>query len=244
MNEPAKHVLDGADFGPRGQDGTLDHEHGQSQYARRDQLGHCPRAPGIFGYDEVDRLLPHQRQIACDAKRSAVDHDVMIGQSDRPIGLIDETQQIAMLRLRGECIDMHAAERKHHAPTRSSQRSDGRVDIADALPCVAVLRRPGRPCDSKMRDTGLRRRRKRMAAHLRGEGMRGIDQMGYSVSTKIAHEAIDATKPADPHGHRLQLRVRDAAGIAEHGRDTASRKSGRECTGFGRAAKDQDGRHG
>lgn len=244
MTPPAQHAGDIVDLGPRGKDGTVDHDHWQSQCPRRDQLGLGARAPGILAHHEVDRLLAHQRQVTLNGEGPTIDHDMVIGQADRTIGPIDEAQQIAMLRLRGERLDMHPPQRQHDSAWWPRQRGDRRVDIADTVPSVAVQRNPGRPRKGNMLDARLSRRGDGVAAHLRRERMRRVDQMRDARFTKIGRKTIDAAEPADPHGHGLWLGVRDATGIAEHRRQAAVRQRGGECAGFGRTAENEDGRHG
>jgi hypothetical protein len=94
------------------------------------------------------------------------------------------------------------------------------------------------------RDPGLRRGGGRMPAHLRGEGMGRIDQMGDAVVANIAHQPVDPAEPADPGRDRLRFGVGHPAGIAQHRRIAARGEQRRERARFGRAAEDEDGRHG
>ena len=191
-----------------------------------------------------DSVRLHQSLVARRVERAALDDQVVVGQARRMVGRIDEPEQIVVLRLGGKGIDVHSPERQQDAARAPGERGDRGVDVGDVRPVIARDWRPGGAGQRDMRYADAGCCGDRVRVHLRGEGMRGIDQMRDVAIGQIVGEAVDPAKSTDAHRNGLGARLGDAAGIAERGRVAAEGQLRRERAGLRRAAEDQDVRHG
>lgn len=244
MTQPAQDGMGAVDFIARWQHGAVDQDDRQVERAGGEQLGLRAGAAGIFAEDKLDAMRLHQGAVAFHVEGATIDDQAVIGQHGRRGGRIDEAQQIMMLGLRGKGIDMHPAQREHDAAWRPSQGSDGPGNVRHMGPAVARLRAPCRASQRDQRHGGDARGLHRVGAHLRGEGVRGVDQMGDAMVAQMAGQPLHPAKAADPHRHRLRAGMVGAPGIAERrGHIRVGQQTG-ERAGLARAAQQQDVGHG
>ena len=244
MKNPVQHRFGFVYLAPFGQCGAINHQHGQAQFARRDQLGLRSNAACILADDQVDAMLLHQRAITRDGERAAIHHQTVPRQRRRHIGRIDKAQQVVMLGMDGKSRGMHSTQGQKDAPRRSIDGGNGLIHIGDMGPLVALLRGPRGAGQGDMGDVGLFCRRDSVGAHLGGKGVGGVDQMGDARITDETDQAVNTAKSADPHRHWLGARMLRAAGIAERGLHTRVGQQSGQSACFGRAAQNEDVVHG
>ncbi len=244
MIDPAQYGVDLVELEARRHGRALDHRHRQAQHPRRVKLGVGAVAPGILADDELYAMITHQRRIPLDREGAPIDDQIMVRQVWTRIGLLDEAQQITMLRLGSECGDMHPAEREHHALRRPVERGDRGFDGGHDRPSIAFDGPPGRPAKRDERDAGDPRRGDRIRADLRGEGMRRVDEVRDPLVAQIGREPVRTAEPAYPNRNRLRAGPCSAARIAQRrGEFTIGDRRGQR-RGLRRAAEDKDVRHG
>lgn len=244
MTQPAQDGQRAMDFIAGRQDGAIDHDHRQVESAGDQQLGLRAGATGIFAQDKVDAMRLHQGAVAFHVEGATIDDQAVMGQHGRRGGRIDEAQQIMMLGLCGKGIDMQSAQRQHDPAWRSGKGSDGPGNVRHMGPAVARLRAPCRASQRDQRHGGDARGLHRVGAHLRGEGVRGIDQMGDAMVAQMAGQPLHPAKAADPDRHRLRAGMVGAPGIAERRGNIRFGQQAGERAGLARAAQQQDVGHG
>lgn len=244
MTQPAQQRIGVVKLEPVGDHRPLDHDHGQAQSACRDQFGLGTGATRVFANDDIDRMALQQAKVALDGKWSAIDDKVVMRQGGGALGRIDEAQQVAVLRLRGEGLDVHASERQHDAALRPRQGFNGAAYVGDRDPVVIQGRLPGRAAERGHGHAGLPGGLDGVAAHRCGKRMGRIDQVGDAMIAQIGGEAGNAAEAADAHAHGLGARLVGAPGIAERRRDPCVGQASGQGAGFGSTAQEKDVRHG
>ena len=244
MIDPAQHRGDVVHVDPIGQRRPIDHDDRQPQVARGNQFSLRTDAARILAYEQVDTFRLQQRAVGLFCERTAINDEPVVGQRDGVVGVIDETQQIMMLGLRGERGNVHPPQRQHDAARLAGQRRHCAGDVGYAVPPVALPDCPTGPGQRDVRDARLPCGGDGVGAHLRSEGVRRVDQMSDAHVPEVGGEPWDAAETADAHRNRLHLGHLHATGIAERRADATFRQRGRQRARFGRTAEDQDVRHG
>lgn len=244
MTQPVDHRLDGMKLAARWQGRSRDHDDGQAEFACRHQLGARAIAAGILGNDDLDGMFVQKRPVRFDRERSAIDDDAVTRQGRRRLRLVDEAQQIMVLRLRGEGGEVLTPERQHHASGGTGKGSHRFIDIRYIAPVVARFARPWRARQGDKRYAGLIRGFAGIGAHRGGEGMGRIDQMRDSVRLQKMGEPFRPAETADAHRDGLGAGICDPSGIAQHRRHAGIGERGGESTGLARAAENEDVGHG
>ncbi len=242
--KPVQNLVNAVHLGPVGKGRAINHQDGQSKGAGGAQLGIGTTASRILRHDQIDAMGAHQRVIARHRKRPAINDHMVVGQRGRDLGRIDETQQIAVLRLRGERVQMHSADCQHHAARRPIQRGDGGRNVRHTLPVVARLRPPCQPGQGDKRDICYGAGGNRVGAHLHGERMSCVHYMRDSFARQMFGQTFHPAKAAYMHRYRLRLWPRHPACIAERRGKSRGGQALCQLTGLGRATKDKDFWHG
>lgn len=244
MSQPVQHRINTVNLTAWRQFGTLDHQHRQPHLASCRQLGHGALTTGVLADQTLDAVLTQQVEISLQAEGAAVDGDGVMGQRGRRFGSVDQTQQVVVLGLSREGGEMHAADRQQYSLGRTGERIDGGFNAGDSLPAVARHRLPGGTSQSDELDIAVCRGLHGMAAHLCGEGMGGIHQVGDAVLRQPGPQPFDAAEAANAGGQWLGLWCGDSPGIAEHGGNRATGEGRGQGAGFAGASQNQDVVHG
>ena len=244
MIEPAEHRADRMHLVARRQCGAVDHDDGQVETARGDQLGLRARAAGILADDRLDRVGLQEAGVAVRIERPAIDDERMVRQRWRGARHVDEAQEIMVPGPRGKGRDVHPAEREHHPPRGPGKRGDRGLDVSDSVPAIAGGRHPRWAGERDERHARAARGGDRVRAHRRRERVGRIDQMGDDLRPHMTFEPFDTAEAADTDRHRLRLGVRNAAGVAQRRPLAAPGERPGQRAGFGGAAEDQDVAHG
>lgn len=234
MTKPAHHLIHLPRDVSSGQQRAFDHHDRQAKLARGVKLGPRAAAPGILGNDMADAVLAQQGEITGQIKRPARNHRLRIRQ--RQIARwIDKAQQVVMLGPGGKIGEILLADGQKHPRRRLRQGRDSARDIRNGAPVIAVT---AYPSGSLKRQQGQARRatgRNRVPAHLRGKGMRGINDMGDILGTQIGAETRHAAKTAYAGWQGLSHRGQCAPGIGEDRVNALRRKAAGKGRGFGRS---------
>jgi len=225
------------------QDRAVDHQHGQAEVAGRLKLRDRTSAAGILADDQVDSVALHQQAIRFGAERATVDDHRMVGQRWGFCWGIDKAQHVVMLGLGGKLCEMHAANGQHDAAWRPGQSGDGGIHIWYRLPSVALARLPRRARQSEKRNPGFAGCHHRIGAHLRGERVCGIHDMGDLMVAQVGYKPRHAAKPTDTDRDRLCFWVIDAAHVGQGRGNSGLCEGAGQGAGFGRAAKNEDVGH-
>ena len=147
----------------------------------------------------------------------------MFGRASDAFGQVDQADDVGVLRRGLQLGEGEAADPAENLPGRGANRLDSGGHIRRERPIVAGLRLPGGSFDGEQRRAGGRSRFDGVAAHLRGEGMRGIHQHIDALVAQIADEPFDAAEAAASGRDRLGARRGRPAGEGERGIETAVR---------------------
>lgn len=244
MSEPPHDLIDATRHVALGQLRPVDHDDRQSQDARRCELGARSLAAGVLGDDERDRVLAQQRQIDFEREGPSSQHGLRIGQGQRLSRRIDQPQQVVVMRAGCKCGQALPADREKDAGWGWGQRSHGGGDVARMPPVIAGHGRPRRALERDVAHARLGTGQDGVAAHLRREGMRGVDQVSDAFGREISDESRDAAKASDPCLDRLRSGPGRAAGIGVHRRDACSRDGPGELVRLRRPSQQEDALHG
>lgn len=244
MTQPDQYIFRAIAFGPARNGGAVDHQDRQAQIPCGDQLGLCALPASVLAHHQIDGVRLHQCAVACGGEWPAINDQCVMGQAGWLIWRIDKAQQIMMLRLGRKGCDMHPAQRQHDAAGRACQRGDRTVDAGNAGPAVSGDRLPRPAGQRHMRHSGQAGRLHGMAAHRCGKGVGRVHQMSHAVVAQIIGQPGHTAEPADTHRHRLSPRIFRPSGIAERGHNALRREQSGQSAGLGRAAQQEDIRHG
>ncbi len=243
MIEPAENLFNRCSFLPRRESRSVDQENRQAKVPRGSQLCLGPRAAGILGHDQFDPVFLHEGDVALSSEGAAIHDDRMIGQGRRGLWRVHQPQDVVMLRLGGECGQMHPAKRQQNPARRAGQCGDGRRNVGRRVPVIACLRPPRRARQGDQRYAYGLGGGNGIPAHLRGKGMGGIHQMRDGIVPQVGGKAIDTAEPARPGWNGLRLGTFHPPGVGK-GRALATfRKRAGKGACFGRATKDEDVSH-
>ncbi len=211
--------------------------------ARGIQLGARARAARILGDDHLDAVFAQQGQFARRREGAAIHDQMMVGPGRRRGG-IDEAQQVEMLRGLGKVADGLAAKCQEHARRVGAERSDRLFGIRHADPAITGAFHPFGSGQREQRHARPLRRRNRIGADPRGEGVGRVDQMRHAFALQVIGQPLDPAEPADAYRDRLGAGVLGAARIAQHRAYPALRQRGGQRARLGRAAEQKDMAHG
>lgn len=240
MTKPVHHALNRRTDRTRRDCRPVDHHDGQAQQMGR--VNFCPRPTStrILGHDPFHAMFAHQFNITFQPEGSAINDNFGLGQWQRPLGWIDQSQQIVVLRGQGKLGQMLSSDGQKNPGRRLGQGGGGGGDVGHAGP-VAL---PRRPFQRHKRNPGQGCRLNRIAAHPGGKGVGGINDMADGFGAQIVGQPCHPAKPANPLGQGLRHGCRRATGIGKHRIDPSRSQCAGQQTGLGRAAQKQDACHG
>ena len=198
MSKPRQDFLDAFDLWPIGQGGAFDHDDGKPKLARSIDLGTSAGAAGIASDQIFDAAPAHQFAVVFKCERAARDDELGLGQRQRTVGCIDESQRIGMLRFGRKGREMLPADREKDARAFFRQSSDRCIDIGDFNPMVAGCASPRRALQRNQRNVRRGAGFDRVPAHLGGKRMRRIDHVRDALLANEIRKSRRAAKAADP----------------------------------------------
>lgn len=242
MSQPVQNLRHACEFRPLRQDGAVDHQHRHTQRAGRIQLGPRPRAARVLGHDQFGIVPLHQCHIAFHAEGTARNDHVAIGHRQL-LRLIDQSQQVMVLRLRGEIRKVHSTNRQKDALGGAGKGPDSRCDIRDVLPTILRPTGPRRARQGHQRNACCITHVDGIAAHLRGKGVGCIDNVADPVITDITRQPRCPAEPAHARWDGLRAGRIYATCIRIDGRNPLPGDRFCQSIRFGRATKNQEVGH-
>lgn len=237
---PLQHGIHSRNLGSRRQVWSIDHDHRDTQFARSGQLGFCSHSARVFADHKFNAVLLHQRPVPRHIKRSTRHHNRMMGQRRWRFRLINQAQHIVMLRLRRKGGHIQLAQRQKHTFGITGQSPHGAVNVRNMRPLISILRLPSRTGQRDQICTSLLTSLKRIPAHLRGKGMRGIHHMGDVMLLQILDQSSHTAKASHPRGQRLRLGAGHTSGVRKHGLNITLRQGARQEAGLGCATEKKE----
>lgn len=216
MTQPLHHLGDAFCPLPVGQLRALEHDNRQSKLACSVDLGTRAAAAGVPRNDPFDSARAHHLQLAAEREWPAGHDDLRIGKRQRPVGRIDKSQRIGVLRFGAERSDVLPADGKEDAGAFDRQCHHGRSDICHLDPVVARSFDPWLALERDQLCSGRRTGDNRVAADLGRERMRRVDHMGDCFPMNIFGKTRRTAEAADAD---RQLLIGRGAGASRVGID-------------------------
>ncbi len=242
--QPGHDLVRVASDGARRDGRAVDQDDRQGKRAGGGQFGLGARATGVLGDDDVDAVVGQQGKVTFGGEGAARDDGMGIGQGQRLGRRVDEAQKVMVLWGLGEKAKVLASDGEEDAARGRTKGSDGGFKVGDMGPVVLRSGNPRRAFEGDQGRSGFRTCSDGIRAHLRGERVGRVDDMGDGFGIEIGFQALDAAKAADADGQGLGDRGFGAAGV---GIDSVHLRPGQRAghlRGFGCSAQDEDARHG
>ena len=238
-----QNLLNAVNAGPFGHKRAINHNHWQTQLARRVNLRPRAHTTRILGDDVGDAVRLQQVKIALQRKRAARNQGRDMGQGQSG-WLIHQPQKIMMLGPCGEIFQRLAADSQENPCRIIGQSRNSTRHIGNVLPKVAFGCLPWRAFKGQQRGLGYGGGFDRVAAHLGREGVGRVDHVGDAFSAQIAHQSLYPAKAANALGQGLAQGCFGASGVGENRINTLICQGFRQIRCLGRAAKQKDAGHG
>jgi len=225
----------------RWQERTLDHDHGQPKSASRKKLGARRIRPGIFGNDDIDRMMLHQGDLVLNLERGTRENEShVLGQEGR-VRPVYTSQNVMMVRDLSKRLKVLPPRGQENIPRLSADRMCGSFDVGNSYPLIAGFRLPFRTFDPQQGYVLHFASHRSIVAHTRSERVSRIHNGAYGVMAKIGPKTIDAAEAPNPDFYLRQNRcLRDASQTEGRGEFGGRGQHASEFTGFTRATKDQN----
>lgn len=241
MIEPRDRLVHGLDRSCIGRHRPTQHDHLDTERARRGDLAVTGDPAAILGDHRIDPMRAHERAIAGLAERSAIGDVADVNQRQRRVHRIDAADQIIVLRRRAQRSELAAAERDKDSARANVEEAHCLGDIRCFGPAVAGSRAPWRTAQSQQRHTRLARRGNSVAGYDVGIGMGRIDQGVDPFIAQIVGKSRGTAEAAAAHRRRLQRRRFCASGQRYDDFQIRARcQAFAEFARFRRAAEDED----
>ncbi len=239
MTQPRQDLLRRMSLQSVGENWPVDHDHRQLQRARCRDLGSSTCTTSVLRHHKFDFVVLHQRQVIRRRKRAARLHDSMVGKGQHDVRRINQAKQIEMLGIGGKAVQMHAPDRQHDPCSGPRQGRHGTGDVRHMGPAVAAFGLPRCARQRDQRHAGLGAGQYGIAAHLCGERMGGVDDVGDAMRAQIPDQPCNTTKAAHTLGQRLLHGSFNAARVGNHTGNRVVTQCPAQRGGLGRAAKDK-----
>ena len=218
---------------------AANHDDGDLQRSGSFNLGVGVGTAGILADDTVDSMALEQSDFVFQRERAACNDELVarLRQGQYLIGLIDHAQHKVV---RGGLVcksrQLLAANRQENILEARCKRKGCCSHIRYMYPLIAGLGRPSGTLHRQQWNTKFCTCGNRMAAHLRGKRVGGINHMADLLFHQIGHQAFHATKPANPAGQGGLTASLRGTGIRINGLDTGFMQAGGQEIGIKRAA--------
>ena len=241
--KPGQNLRHAIDPWPVGHKGAVDQDDGQGQGAGSVQLGARSGAASVFGDDMGDAVGLQQVKVALQCKRAARDKGCGLRQG-QGCGVIDQPQKVMMLRFYGEIFQVLSPDCQEHAGGIIGQCRDRTRHVGHKMPKVALRCLPRGAFKGDKRGFGQGCGLHRVAAHLGGEGMGCVDEMGDGVLVQVIHQPRHPAKAADPLQQGLAQGPFGATGVGKNRVNPLICQGFRQIRRLGCATKQKDAGHG
>jgi len=224
--------------GPGRNEWAGNHDNGQPECARSFDLRYGRVSARVLRQDRLDAMLAEEADIVIGGERAARLDDFDVRQIGRLGGAVDQADNVAVLWRGLQVSQGKTADGAEDRAGFGAERCDGGRHVLDLNPNISSLFYPGGPLQREQRRICQARRFDGVAAHLRGKGMRGVDQKIDAFGLEIVGEPFGATKAAAAGFNGLRPgRKRPASKRQDGFEPEVCRNKFRERARFGRAAE-------
>lgn len=238
------------DFGQRsgngagGYGGAVDQDDRNAQGSGGVELGARTRAAGVLGDDMGDAVIAQKGGVGGFVEGAFADKGRAVGQGKRRFGCVDKAQQVMVLRFDGEGVQGLLANGEKDAGGGVGQRACGGFGGWNTGPAVGGRGAPRGAFEGQKRGSGLRAGGYGVAAHLRGEGVGGVDHMGDAFGLQVVRKSFGAAEAAGAGGQGLGHGRVGASGVGKDGVHSLRGEFAGKLARFGGTAEEKDARHG
>lgn len=243
MIEPCHHLAGRGNRVPSRHVWARDHNNGYFHAPCRIDLGTGAGSAGISCNDPGDMPRAHQVQVPLFGEGSPRDDHFRLRQWQLSVGLIDEAQNIAVLRLCRELLQVLPAYGEKHARRLVRQSGRSTRQIWDRNPVIVRTLCPLGPDKSDQRHTGSNARLHRVPAHRISKGVGGVDDVRDAFVMKVARKPMRTPESACAHRKRLVDRHQGTAGIGIDRVQPRRRRRSRQSVSITRTSQDEDAHH-
>ncbi len=244
MTEPKHHLRDCVDGWTVGHGGPVDQDNRQTQCTGGIQLGAGTGAAGVFGDDPVNVVNRQQVAVIFEGEGAARNDRYGVRQGQGFGRVIDQPQQVMMLRAGSKRCQVLATDGQKNPGRRIGQGGHGGFDIGHTGPKVARNVSPWRALQGYQRSASGRAGGNSVAAHFSGKRMGGVDHMGDRCGLQVIDKARGSAKTAAALRQGLRRGRGGATGIGIDGVLTGVGQGAGHQTGLGRAPQQKYARHG
>jgi len=244
MIQPGQNIFEIVQNGPVRHLGTVDQNDRQAQGAGSQKFSLRARAASVFRHDQINTMVAQKGGIPVQFERPPRNHSLRVRQGQRPLGRVNQAQQIMVLWSGGESIQRLLANRQKHPRGLFRQRRDRPGQIGHQPP---IITSPGTPWHTLKRRQGHASQGTgcySIRAHPGRKGVGRIHNARDLFSCQEIHQAIDTAKPTDPCGQGLRHRRGSASGIGKQRLIAPGGKGPRQGRGFAGSAQNKGFRHG
>ncbi len=244
LAQPGHDVLDASCDRARWDQRAVDHQDRKAKGAGGGDLGDGTFAASVLGDNDVNLMVTQQRGVARHIERPARHDRLSLGKGQGAGRRIDQPQKVVMLRLDRKGLKVLATDGQKDALWRAGKGCSGGEDVGDMGPAVTLARHPRRALQRDQGRAGCRAGGDGIGAHLRGEGVGGVDHMGDRLIRKVGPQPFNPAKATHAHVDRLAHWRLGPAGV---GVDAGKASVGNGLchqVRLGRAAEEEDACHG
>ena len=242
MNKPVHDILHTVPDRAGRNYGAVDQDHRQTQFPRSIQLGLRTRASGIFGNNMGNAVLAQQGQVFGQSKRTTRNYGLHMGQRQRGLWPVHQTQQVEMLGLTTENAQCLAADCQEHARRMVGQSLYGRLGVGHKRPFITHTNSPWGPLQCAQGHACHGAGGHSVCTHPRSKRMCRVYDMGNVFGPQISHQPGNTAKPANPCRQGLDDRGCRTARIGKNGTGPGIRQNTRRLRGLTCSAKQKDTR--
>ena len=241
--KPRHNLRHAIDLWPVGHKGAVDQDDGQGQGASSVKLGARAGAASVFGDDMGDAVGLQQVKVALKRKGAARDKGRGLRQGQGGV-MIDQPQKVMMLVLCGEIFQLLPPDGQKHPCGGVGQGRNSTRHVGHMVPKVALHGLPRGAFKGYQRGFGQGCGPHRVAAHLGGEGMGCVDEVGDGVLAQVIHQPRNPAKAPDPLRQGLAQGCLGATGVGKNRVKRLICQGFRQIRRLGCAAKQKDAGHG
>ena len=243
MTQPSQNLCRRLDPRPVRHDRAFDHQHRQLQDPGGLQLRRGTASAGVFRDDHLDAMDFQKRQIGINGKRTARHRDLDVGQG-QGVRRINEPQKVLVFGLCRKIRKALPADGEENPTRVIGQGRHRRRDIRDMGPLILVRCNPGQPLKCQQGNASLGAGSHRIRAHLCGERMCGVDDMGDSLAMQILDKTRNSAKTTDPCRQGLRQRCLGSSGIRIDAVNPGRHHGAGEQACITGSAQNEDAAHG
>ena len=179
----------------------LDHHHFNPERACSRDLGIARRPAAILRDHGVNSMVTQQLEVGSFIERSPVENVGCVRDRKRGINGLDRPDQIMMPGRILRYTRLLPPKGQEDAARRLAKCGNGRCRALGFDPAVPLLALPGRAAQGQKGNPSPSARLGRIAGHVGGKGMRGVDQKADLIVLHPARQPLRPAKATASHRH-------------------------------------------